>query len=109
MQSQGFIRRTVRKWIARYQAEGPDGLADRNSRPHRQPRATPVRIIARITALRFQRQPGTVGESPATVSRVWQTLSLNKRATHLHAGRVLIHHTHAGDIVHGCANAVIEI
>ena len=61
--------RTVRTWIARYQAEGLDGLADRSSRRRRQPRATPVRIVARITALRLQRQPGiqiarTVGSRP---------------------------------------------
>ena len=70
----GVCPRTVRKWTARHQAEGPDGLTDRRSRPHRQPRATPVRIVARITALRLQRLPGvqiarTVGVSPATVSR----------------------------------------
>ncbi len=34
----GVCPRTVRKWIARYQAESLDGLADRSSRPHRQPR-----------------------------------------------------------------------
>ena len=34
----GVCPRTVRKWIARYQAETLDGLADRSSRPHRQPR-----------------------------------------------------------------------
>ena len=34
----GVCPRTVRTWTARYQAEGPNGLADRSSRPHRQPR-----------------------------------------------------------------------
>ena len=29
----GVCPRTVRKWIARYQVEGPNGLADRSSRP----------------------------------------------------------------------------
>ena len=36
----GVCPRTVRKWVARYQAEGPAGLSDRSSRPARQPRAT---------------------------------------------------------------------
>ena len=79
----GVCPRTVRTWTARYQAEGPDGLADRSSRPHRQPRATPVRIVARITALRLQRLPGiqiarTVGVSPATVSRVLRRAGLHR-------------------------------
>ncbi len=65
----GVCPRTVRKWIARYQVDGLDGLADRSSRPHRQSRATPVRTVARIAALRLQRQPGiqiarTVGSRP---------------------------------------------
>ena len=31
----GVCARTVRKWVARYQTEGADGLRDRSSRPHR--------------------------------------------------------------------------
>ena len=31
----GVCPRTVRTWIARHETEGPDGLADRSSRPHR--------------------------------------------------------------------------
>ena len=56
----GVCPRTVRKWIARYQAEGPEGLADRSARPHRQPRATPTHIVARIrvTGNRRQCSPG---------------------------------------------------
>ena len=79
----GVCPRTVRKWVARYQAEGPEGLTDRSSRPQRQPRATPTHIVARITALRLQRQPGiqiarTVGVSPATVSRVLRRTGLHR-------------------------------
>ena len=29
----GVCARTVAKWVARYQAEGPDGLHDRSARP----------------------------------------------------------------------------
>ena len=79
----GVCPRTVRKWVARYQAEGRDGLADRSSRPHRQPRATPPHIVSRITALRRQRLPGVqiarrVGVSPATVSRVLRRAGLHR-------------------------------
>ena len=60
-----------------------EGLVDRSSRPHRQPRATPTHIVTRITALRLQRQPGiqiarTVGVSPATVSRVLRRAGLHR-------------------------------
>ena len=34
-ESAGVSVRTVRKWSARYRAEGTAGLADRSSRPHR--------------------------------------------------------------------------
>ena len=79
----GGCPRTVRTWVARYQAEGPAGLSDRSSRPARQPRATPVRIVARLTALRLQRQPGiqiapAVGVSPATVSRILRRAGLHR-------------------------------
>ena len=79
----GVCPRTVRTWVARYQTEGPDGLIDRNARPHRQPRATPLPIVARIIAMRLQRQTGiqmarTVGVSPATVSRVLRRVGLHR-------------------------------
>ena len=79
----GVCPRTGRKWVARYQAEGPEGLADRSSRPHHQPPATPAHIVSRITALRRQRQMGvqivrTVGVSPATVSRVLRRAGLHR-------------------------------
>jgi putative transposase len=34
-------RKTGYKWINRYQAEGPSGLADRSRRPHSSPEQTP--------------------------------------------------------------------
>ena len=37
----GVSRQTVRKWRARYQAEGEAGLQDRSSRPHRLARCRP--------------------------------------------------------------------
>ena len=79
----GVCPRTVRKWVARYLAEGPDGLADGSSRPHRQRRATPTHMVSPITALRRQRQTGvqipwTVGVSPATVRRVLRRAGLHR-------------------------------
>jgi len=79
----GVCPRTVRKWLARYRAEGLAGLEDRSSRPHRLHRPTPPEIVSRIEALRRERRPGShiakdLGVSPATVSRVLRRLGLNK-------------------------------
>jgi len=75
--------RTVRKWLARYRAEGTHGLQDRPSRPHHMPSATPEGIRMRIEELRRQRWTGLriaaqVGLSPATVHRVLQRLGLER-------------------------------
>ena len=71
----GGCARTVRKWVARYRAEGADGLLDRSLRPHRQPRALPPTVAALVVALRRRRWSGaqiaaTVQVSPATVNRI---------------------------------------
>lgn len=79
----GVSKRTVRKWLARYRAEGQDGLEDRPCRPHRRPTATPEGVRARIEGLRRQRWTGAriamkVGLSPATVHRVLQQQGLER-------------------------------
>jgi transposase InsO family protein len=48
--------RTARKWLARYRAEGPAGLVDRSSRPHRSPTALPRATRRRIARLRQHRR-----------------------------------------------------
>ena len=79
----GVCPRTMRKWVKRYLAEGPAGLYDRSSRPHRLYRPTPEPVAARICELRRQRWTGKqiaaqVGVSPATVSRVLKRQGLSK-------------------------------
>ena len=79
----GVCPRTVRKWMARYRAEGRAGLLDRSSRPHRLHRPTAAAVVERIEALRRQRWTGrqiavAVAVSPATVSRVLTRLGLNQ-------------------------------
>ncbi len=74
----GVCPRTIRKWVARYRAEGPAGLRDRSSRPHRLRRPTPREVIETICQLRRQRWTGKqiaaeVGVSPATISRTAST------------------------------------
>jgi transposase InsO family protein len=79
----GVDVKTVRKWVGRFQTEGPEGLLDRSSRPHRLRQPTPAAAVERIAALRRQRWPGDqiakeVGVSPATVSRVLRRLGLSR-------------------------------
>jgi len=77
--------RTARKWLARFLADGVEGLQDRSSRPHRLHRPTPPEIIERVEALRRQRWTGRqiaaeLDISPATVSRILKRLGLNRIA-----------------------------
>ena len=79
----GVTARTVRKWVARYRAEGEAGLRNRSSRPHRLHRPTPGPVVQRIGALRRARWTGRriaaeLGVSPATVSRVLRRLGLSR-------------------------------
>ena len=79
----GVCCKTVRKWVARFLAEGPAGLQDRSCRPHRLRRPTPQSLVAQIETLRRQRWTGQriaaeLGLSPATVSRVLKRLGLNR-------------------------------
>lgn len=79
----GVCPRTVRKWVARYRAEGESGLKDRSSRPHRLYRPTPQPVIERVETLRRQRITAKtiaaeLGVSPATVSRILRRLGLNR-------------------------------
>lgn len=72
----GVSRATAYKWLARYRAEGPAGLVDRSSRPHRSPLRTDPLLEAQIVALRRDRRLGpariaaVLGLAPSTVHRV---------------------------------------
>ena len=48
----GIAPKTGYKWLARYAAEGPAGLAERSRRPHASPAATPPEAVAALLALR---------------------------------------------------------
>ncbi len=79
----GVDIKTVNKWVARFVAEGPAGLADRSSRPRRLREPTPPGTVERIIALRRQRFTGQqiakqTGVSPATVSRILRTAKLSR-------------------------------
>jgi transposase InsO family protein len=79
----GLCPKTVRKWVARWRAEGVAGLGDRSSRPHRLRKPTPEAVVARVGELRRQRWTGQaiaaeVGVSPASVSRILRRLGLSR-------------------------------
>lgn len=48
----GVSRKTIYKWLARHQAEGAAGLADRNRRPHHSPSKLSDDIMTHIVAAR---------------------------------------------------------
>lgn len=81
----GLSERSVRKWMARYRAEGAGGLRDRSSRPHRSPKQTPQAQVAVVLALRRLRLPGfqiarQTCLSQATISRILRRHNLHRLA-----------------------------
>jgi transposase InsO family protein len=52
--------RTAKKWADRYRAEGPAGMVDRSSRPHRQPNRTAAPVVRKIVHLRWKQRLGPV-------------------------------------------------
>jgi transposase InsO family protein len=81
-EAQGCSAATGYKWLRRFVAEGPQGLRDRSSRPHRSParlsRAREAAILARREATLEgpHRIAWALGESPATVHRVLRRLGV---------------------------------
>jgi transposase-like protein len=74
--------KTVRKWRARFLAEGEAGLGDRSSRPHRSPGRTPRWLRGRVIELRRRRRWGAdhiaheVGLSSSTVQSILRQAGL---------------------------------
>jgi transposase InsO family protein len=102
----GVCPRTVRKWLARFKAEGRAGLMDRSSRPNRLYRPTPAAIVEQVEALRRQRFGGqqiatNLAISPATVSRILRRLGLNRmRDLELAEPVRRYERDHPGDMIH---------
>jgi len=57
-ESMGVSRATAHKWLRRFREEGPVGLEDRSSAPHRSPHALPAREVRRIVAARRRLKRG---------------------------------------------------
>jgi transposase InsO family protein len=101
--------RTAKKWADRYRVEGPAGMADRSSRPHRQPNRTPVRVVRKIVHVRWKQRLGPVeigdrlGMPSSTVHAVLVRCRINRLS---HIDRVSgepirrYEHERPGDLIH---------
>ena len=100
---------TARKWAARLRTEGPAGMADRSSRPHRCPHRTPEDLKRQIVRMRWRHRLGPVqiggrlGVAPSTVHAVLVRCRLNRLS---HIDRVTgepirrYEHPHPGSLIH---------
>jgi transposase InsO family protein len=101
--------RTAAKWANRYRCEGPAGMADRSSRPHRSPTRTPENLKRAIVALRWRQRLGPVqiagrlGVPASTVHAVLVRCRIN-RLSHIDkvTGEPLrrYEHDHPGSLIH---------
>lgn len=72
----GVSRQCAHRWVNRFRVEGAAGLADRSSRPLRQPRRTPAEVEAAVVDLRQRERRGQdwigpeLGVPPRTVSSI---------------------------------------
>jgi transposase InsO family protein len=57
-ESMGVSAQTAYKWLGRWRSEGPAGLEDRSSRPHRCPRLADPQRVAQVLGLRAERRWG---------------------------------------------------
>jgi transposase InsO family protein len=101
--------KTAKKWADRYAFEGPPGMVDRSSAPHRQPNRTPAPMVRKIVHLRWKQRLGPVeiadrlGMQSSTVYAVLRRCRLN-RLTHIDraTGEPIrrYEHEHPGDLIH---------
>lgn len=100
---------TAQRWARRYREEGPAGMADRSSRPHRSPNQTPTRTERRIIKVRVIRRWGPariaylLGLNVSTVHRVLTRYGLAKlRWLDRPTGQVIrrMESANPGDLVH---------
>jgi transposase InsO family protein len=101
--------KTANKWACRYRAEGPAGMVDRSSRPHRQPTRTPTPVVRKIVHLRWKKRLGPVeigdrlGMPSSTVHAVLVRCRINRLS---HIDRVTgepirrYEHDRPGDLIH---------
>lgn len=79
----GVSERTALKWLARYRAEGAEGLMDRSSAPRRSPSRVPEERVQVIASLRRLRMTGAeiaecLGMPLSTVSGILARIGMGK-------------------------------
>jgi transposase InsO family protein len=100
---------TARKWADRFREEGPAGMQDRSSRPHRSPTKTSPAVVRQIVSQRWRHRlgpvqiGGRVGLPASTVHAVLVRCRLNRlshidRATGEPVRRY--EHAHPGSMIH---------
>jgi len=102
----GVSAPTVRKWLGRYLAEGPEGLEDRSSKPARSPKALDPKLATTVVELRRRRLTQAkiaayLGLAKSTVQRVLARANLS-RWRDLEPAPPVIRYEHAapGDMLH---------
>ena len=100
---------TAKRWADRYRELGAAGMADRSSRPHRQPNKTPQPAVRKIVHLRWKQRLGPVaiadrvGLAASTVHAVLTRCGINRLS---HVDRVTgepvrrYEHPHPGAMLH---------
>lgn len=81
----GVSVRTAYKWLKRFKEEGPEGLADRSSRPRRCPHATPPQVVDQVIEHRRSRQTyrqiaQQLPVAPSTIARLLRRAGLHRLA-----------------------------
>jgi transposase InsO family protein len=101
----GCSRQTASKWVSR--GRRGEGLEDRSSRPHRQPRRTPPAVEAAILRAREQLKEGPhqvgwkVGVAASTVHAVLRRHGRSRLVSRPRAEDVIRYeHANPGDLIH---------
>ena len=82
----GVSRQCAHRWVARFDAHGEAGLAERRSRPRRSPRRTSAEVEAKVIAARVRHRrgqdwlAGKLGLPARTINRVLHRHQMPKLA-----------------------------
>ena len=101
-------RATAYKWLGRYHAHGPAGLADRSSRPRRCPHALPAVQVRRVLTARRRHRQGPhrlafrLGMARSTIYGVLRRHHLSRLAHTDRTSGVVVRYQreHPGELVH---------
>ena len=101
-------RATAYKWLGRYRAHGPAGLADRSSRPNHCPHTLPAAQVRRVLTARRRRRQGPhrlgyhLGMARSTIYGVLRRHGMSRLAHTDRTSGVVVRYQreHPGELVH---------